>query len=105
MKLTTTTPRRANAEPSYTAGELPPFTNPPPWIQTITGSFFGAGFSGAQTLRYRQSSAGGVPSGAASLGKGSCMQSCAYASALRTPIHGATGCGSRQRRSPTGGAA
>src|SRR4051812_36201208 len=33
------------------------------------------------------------------------MQLAANASALRTPLHGAGGCGARQRRSPVGGAA
>ena len=34
-----------------TEGELPPFTKPPPWIQSITGSFAEDGFSGAHTSR------------------------------------------------------
>ena len=33
------------------------------------------------------------------------MQSCPYAFAARTPVHGATGWGARHRRLPTGGAA
>ena len=50
LRLTSTTPRRAKALPSYTEGELPPFTKPPPWIQNITGSFAEDGFSGAHTF-------------------------------------------------------
>src|SRR5271169_3115098 len=61
--------------------------------------------AGAQTLTQRQSSSGGVPRGAASLGNGSCMQSWPYWSATRTPFQGAAACGERQRRSPVGGAA
>ena len=36
---------------------------------------------------------------------GSCMARGPNRSAGRTPAHGAAGCGGRQRRSPTGGAA
>src|ERR1700733_983913 len=57
-------------------------------------------------LSTRQSSLGlVVPRGAASLGSGNCIQSWPYWVALRTPRQAATGCGGRQRRSPTGGAA
>src|SRR3954467_3845453 len=75
----------------------------------MTGSpapaFADFGAVGFQTFAYRQSSDGAVPSGAASLGKGSCMQSWPYSVAWRTPLHDAAGCGARQRSGPTGGAA
>jgi hypothetical protein len=75
----------------------------------MTGSLpaaFAPGLAvGLQTLAYRQSSDGAVPSGAASLGNGSCMQSWPYAVAWRTPRHDAGGCGARQRSGPLGGAA
>ena len=37
MIVTTTTPRRASAVPSYHGVDPNPLVNPPPWIQTITG--------------------------------------------------------------------
>ena len=49
---TSTTPRRANAVPSVTGGELLPPVKPPPWMNTITGNPVAAG-SGVQTLRFR----------------------------------------------------
>src|SRR5512142_2544346 len=39
------------------------------------------------------------------LGRGACMQMGPNLLASRTPLHLAAGCGARQRRSPTGGAA
>src|SRR5580765_2246036 len=71
----------------------------------MTGSFDDDDAAGRQTLSTRQSSAGGVPSGAASPGKGSCMQSWPYLSAMRTPDQRGADCGAFQRSSPTGGAA
>lgn len=50
-------------------------------------------------------SEGSVPGGAASLGANSCIQSLPYVPASRIPGQVAAGCGARQRRSPTGGAA
>ena len=48
--------------PSYNGSLLDPFTSAPPWIQTNTGRPLAP--SGAQTLRFRQSSLVGVMSGA-----------------------------------------
>ena len=70
----------------------------------MTGSLVRAS-AGRQTLSTRQSSAGVVPRGAASLGKGFCMQSWPYCVASNTPVQGLAGCGGRQRRAPVGGAA
>jgi hypothetical protein len=33
-----------------------PYSNPPPWMYTATGSAFPVGCSGAHTFRFRQSS-------------------------------------------------
>src|SRR4051812_35485390 len=71
----------------------------------MTGNLAAGRSAGRQTFSTRQSSAGGVPSGAASPGNGSCAQSLPYARAGFAPVHGLTGCGGRQRSSPTGGAA
>jgi hypothetical protein len=54
-----TTPCFANCVPEVLGEELEPPVNPPPYIQTITGSFApGAALSGLHTFRYRQSSDG-----------------------------------------------
>ena len=83
--------------------------NPPPWIQTITGSFApGVALAGRQTFRNRQSSEDAGGAGAPGAGGGPnrpCMQSAPNSAAWRTPVHVAAGCGGRHRRSPTGGAA
>ena len=71
----------------------------------MTGSFAAARWAGRHTFSTRQSSEGGVPSGAASPGNGSCAQSWPYSVVVFTSDHGVTGCGGRQRRFPTGGAA
>src|SRR5215467_2231817 len=92
--LTTMTPFAAmasNGEPDA------PCTIAPPWIQTITGSGFAEDLAGRQTLRVRQSSDFGTLS--------VCMQAGPKRLASFTPAHASTGCGTRQRRSPTGGAA
>src|SRR5687767_3493743 len=70
----------------------------------MTGAFLTSA-AGRHTFTYKQSSAGVTPSGAASPGNGSCMQSAPYVAAERTPDHGFTGCGGFQRSSPTGAAA
>ena len=64
-----------------------------------------ASLAGRHTFTYKQSSAGVTPNGAASPGKGSCMQSAPYALAARTPDQACAGCGGFQRNSPTGGEA
>ena len=77
----------------------------PPWNQTITGRFSEAEAAPVQTFRDRQSSLN-LHSGLGTTCRGSvCGQKLPKVSALRTPCHGTGGCGARQRRSPTGGAA
>ena len=68
------------------------------------GQAFVAALAGVQMFRYRQSSlvAGGFSPG---METPFCMHAGANEVALRVPFHGATGCGSRQRSSPRGGAA
>src|SRR5688572_19710348 len=65
----------------------------------MTGRFSSAEVAEVQMLRYRQSS----------LDSGSAPESWAQGSAKAVvclmPLQGITGCGARQRRSPTGGAA
>jgi hypothetical protein len=79
--------------------------NAPPWIQTITGRRSRAGApagAAVHTLSVRQSSlvfAAHSPPGTR------CGHAGPAAVAARSPAHGATGCGGRQRRSPTGGVA
>jgi hypothetical protein len=89
--------------------EPEPPMKPPPWIQTIAGSFaLGGALAGRQTFRYRQSSDEGRGAGAPGGGGGPkrpCMQSDPNSAACRTPAHGATGWGGRHRSSPRGGAA
>src|SRR5579862_2739092 len=71
----------------------------------MTGSLSLAACAGVHTFKYRQSSliAGGAPNNRAKFG--SCMQLGPNVSALRTPVHGATGWGDFQRSAPVGGAA
>ncbi len=84
--------------------EPDPETKEPPWIQTITGSRSPGEPAGVQTFRYRQSSlVRPTPSGP--MAAASCGHEGPYAAHSRTPSQAATGCGGRQRRSPTGGAA
>src|SRR5215212_6696226 len=78
----------------------------------MTGSFAPAELAFVQTFKYRQSSLIPGESGRSMAAFGGnrcfddrCMQTCPYLSALRTPVHFATGCGSFQRSGPTGGAA
>ena len=82
--------------------------NAPPGIHTRTGRGAAAS-TGAQTLRKRQSSSTPLAS-ARNPGRGdSSATACGVpgpkASAGRTPVHGVTGSGGRQRSAPTGGAA
>jgi hypothetical protein len=75
---------------------------PPPCIQTITGNFGSfVAEAGAQIFRKRQSSEKVV----LEPGKLLCGQLAHSLVASRTSFHGTTGCGGRQRFSPTGGAA
>ena len=68
--MTSTTPSRANAVPSYCGTAPEPLTNAPPWIHTSTGNPVAAG-SGVQTLRLRTSSPGTTGSGSSrSIGEG-----------------------------------
>src|SRR5579871_3117068 len=76
--------------------EEAPAKLPPPWIHSITGRRDFGGHSAVQTFRYRQSSLTPSPF---------CMHRAAKLVASRMPVHVGTGAGSRQRRSPTGGAA
>ncbi len=85
----------ANSTPSVTAPKAPtesPIAKAPPWIHTITGSFWLAlAFAGRTTLRKRQSS--------------TCWHTGPAFVASRSPVQDGAACGGRQRRSPTGGAA
>jgi hypothetical protein len=85
--------RESDAEP-------PKF--PPPWIQTITGTFEAEGL-GVQTLRYRQSSV--VLADVMFVELAFCGHRLPNCDASRTLVHGVGGCGPFQRRPPTGGAA
>jgi hypothetical protein len=77
---------------------------PPPGIHTITGFREVIGHSEVQTFKNKQSSlAISVALGRA--GVGLCGQIAPNALASCTPDQGLTGIGSRQRSSPTGGAA
>src|SRR4051812_17532271 len=91
-------PRFARLAPFCTGTAAVPLSIAPPWIQTITGSHFAV--RGAQTFRYKQSSLFGLVIQVAVW-----EHAGAKARAALTPFHGTTGCGLRQRRSPTGGAA
>src|SRR3954452_12238958 len=72
-----------------------PFTQPPPWNQTSTGSLRST-LRGVQTLRYRQSSfqLAGDPGRQKTA---ACTHSLPGLVAARTPDHGETGCGGFQR--------
>ena len=67
----------------------------------MTGRSRPAPPTGVKTFRYRQSSDVLVTPKA----EGGCGQCGAKLVAARTPVHGAAGCGGRQRSAPTGGAA
>ena len=106
MKLTTTTCSRPLRFCPYCLGSEPePVMNPPPWIHTITGSRSSRVRAGVQTLRYRQSSLCPVGSEPPPMVAPLWGQEAPKRVQVRTPVHGRTGCGGRQRRSPTGGAA
>ena len=93
--LTTTTPWAASASAGYCA--VFPCTSAPPWIQTITGRGAFDVVAGRQTFSVRQSS---------DLARSSaCMQAGPNARASSIAAQGFTGCGTRQRNFPTGGAA
>src|SRR5581483_441599 len=102
---TSTTPCRAKDSPSKTAASVPSLAKlPPPGIQTITALRDVDGQSAIQTFKYRQSSL----DNSAALGAmnvGFCAHIGPNFVVSRTPGQGVTGCGSRHRRSPTGGAA
>ena len=104
--VTSTTPSRANACPSYIGTAELPFTNAPPWIQTMTGA--APSTSGVQTFRFSQSSPGMlgsgriVSNGAGYSGLGGVGPSAVQA---RTPSQGRGGCGGANRSEPVGLAA
>src|SRR6267142_2840766 len=65
--------------------------NPPPWIQSITGSGSRPLRIGAITFRYRQSS--------------DAVHAALFCTAAYVALQAAAGCGGCQRSDPTGGAA
>src|SRR4051812_38416268 len=91
-------PRLARLAPFCTGTAAVPLSIAPPWIHTMTGRRFA--FRGAQTFRYKQSSLFGLVIQVAV-----CEHAGAKARTVLMPFHGATGCGLRQRSSPSGGAA
>src|SRR6478736_2502248 len=96
------TPCLANASPAEPGPEPLPPVKPPPCIQTITGNFDClVAVAGVHTFKKRQSSdwIDVEPVQAR------CGQSAQGLVASRTSFHGVTGCGGRQRYSPTGAAA
>src|SRR5271170_4556592 len=103
--VTTITPWCARFSPSYPIAAPVPCSNPPPWIQTITGRRSSADLAGVQILRYRQSSLRGGGEGPYSpfAGNGGCEQALANCVASRTPVQEAADSGGFQRKSPTGG--
>src|SRR4030042_140641 len=105
METSTILPRFGNVSLSNIGSEPLPIIKAPPCIQTITGRF-ALSSPGVQILRTRQSSDCGwgtcinIPPGIAfcgAIGPNS-LAEC-------TPLHGLTGWGGIQRKSPTGGAA
>ncbi len=96
-----TTFSRASRSPSYRLSALEPATNPPPGIETSTGRRAFALRAGVQTLRVRQSS----PICCLGTAPGGCGQESENVLLTRMPSQTFTGCGARQRNSPTGGAA
>ena len=86
-----------------------PCTNPPPWIQTITGLLAGAAgaprpaSAGAQTFSVRQSSS------ILAIDRKTCARPCGQAGPnavhARGCVHGSGARGGRHRSAPTGGAA
>src|SRR6476620_12178311 len=85
---------------------LDPPVNPPPYIQTVTGSFAPEeAFEGRHRLINRQSSddVGDIETGPGR--NAACAQSAPYLVASRDPCHGGKGCGGRHRFSPVGAAA
>src|SRR5206468_6083831 len=103
-------PFRASASPSLCGLEPAPSVYAPPKIQNITGRRSDGDGAAVQTFRYRQSSLAAGESGRSTdtfrrpMPFG-CTQTSPNVSALRTPVHFATGCGARHRNAPTGGAA
>ncbi len=102
MTLTSSTPFRANASPSWRGSAPAPAWKPPPWIQTITGSRSLAAFAGVQMLSVRQSSLSSLKTMSPKICP--CRQRGPNSVASLTPCHGAAGRGACQRSSPTGGA-
>src|SRR5580692_6228508 len=104
--LTSTTPSRAKACPSYMRTAELPLLNAPPWIHTITGALPPG--SGVQTLRVSQSSpamlgsGSRVSNGATYSGFGGVALNSVHA---RTPSDGVGGSGARNRSGPVGLAA
>src|SRR3954470_15707064 len=107
MVTTTTSPFSDSRSPRYSTPPQDPVVKPPPWIHTMTGRRADASTDGVQTLRVRQSSSKPTssPPMPAPRAGGGCGAHLVHSVAWRTPSHGATGCGGRNRNSPTGGAA
>ena len=106
MVTTTTSPRRTKELPLYQGVAPVPLTNPPPWIQTMTGRRASSS-AGVCTLRVRQSSSMSSedePRSPPSRLPG-CHEDGPKAVASRVPAHGSGGWGGRSRRGPVGGAA
>src|SRR5947207_11214279 len=107
MLTTTTSPFRARRSPRYNTPAPEPVVKPPPWIHTITGRGVDPSIERVQTFSVRQSSSVPIssppmPAPRAGAGWGAHL---VHSPAGRTPSQGATGCGGRNRSSPTGGAA
>ncbi len=104
-KVTSPTPSRAKARPSYQGLAGEPEMNPPPWIQTTTGSRAAAPGSGVQTLTFSVLSPGTECSGISVMPASPRWGVGPKRAASRTPSQAAGGCGAANRRSPTGAAA
>src|SRR5688572_9189997 len=97
------TPCSVNDDPEKSFIVPLPKTKAPPWIHTITGSLESFLFpAGVHTLRNKQSSDEVFEIESTPRGKPACGQSAQNLFASRTPCHSFTGCGGRQRYSPTG---
>ena len=92
--------------PLYQGVEPLPETNPPPWIQTITGRA-PSSTAGVTTLRVRQSSSqsGSGPVSRPPSAPAACHDTGPNRVASRVSAHGSAGSGGRNRSGPVGGAA
>ena len=102
MRLTSTTPSRANRSPRYHGLALHPEKNPPPWIHTRTGSPAEPG-SGVKTLRLRQLSPAMTGSGMRARSWGACGAVGPNTPASLVPSQRGCRRGGPKRSSPTGG--